>query len=83
VDIEIVLTRRCLLEEFTCSVTQQFVNANLNFKCRISVCPIYRNIVLTYERDFLIWSFGTENISKTYILEPEVLSNVLPESAEL
>ena len=65
------------MKQFTAAMAKEFVQANLDFKRRISVLLVCCKVFLFYERDGLIGSFGRENVAERYILKAKVLSYIV------
>src|SRR5271163_1235205 len=76
-DVEIILSWARLLQQLPRAMAQQFVSANLHFKCRVAVLSVQLIILLPNEGDRLIRRRRTQHISQTDILETKSLPDVI------
>lgn len=75
--VEVELAWGGFLEEFAASVTEEFVEADLDFEGLVGVGFVQGLLGVFDEGDFLVGRFGTEDVAERDILEAEVLSNVV------
>lgn len=59
------------------ALTCELMEANLNFKARVTVLFVHLQVFLANEGNLLVWRLGTQNIAERYIFEAFRLSDIV------
>jgi hypothetical protein len=76
-DIKVVFSRGSFLQKLTSTVAQQLMDTDLDFKGGIAAAAEDLLVLLSDERNGLIWSLGAENIAKRHVLEAQILADIV------